>query len=475
MAASTNFPGLQEVLDYLQAQRAKTAPSNQLPVAPTADEISANMPRTAKVNANSIPDDAGGIFDAAEGSGGAFARSALSDIATAAPLVPSAWRLGQYLGNKYNELTSPTRSDAITTLPDIPSAPLKTNSLATVKPSVKTSQPAQGKAVTQTSVQPAQPAQVVQGVSPIQQSANLAGMDFSPDEEESESPTDAADVDDRGQVQDVPVTSTGSSPSSVSMTATSQPASEANDFMTQLMQTMSGMPKQTPVLETPNANSVEALNTLTNPPANSATPETLGHKIKRFLVAGSGPLDFSRIDQQEATAKQAQQKFTDPQQLSADLASGDVKGAQQFNRESQLEVQKNQGMTPQMKFVLDLLGTQNQLGIEQSNRLGQIGAEHNARMGEIAAGATAQRLSPDMMRREAATKMVTENPELATPDDIYQVTGLHVSPEALKLLQANHQMSALLAQMVGSRINGGNGNLTPTSNSPTLTTKALQK
>ena len=59
MATPNTFPGMEDIIKFLQEQRASTAPARQLPAAPTAVEIEQNMRRMPKAQ---VPKTGPGVF-----------------------------------------------------------------------------------------------------------------------------------------------------------------------------------------------------------------------------------------------------------------------------------------------------------------------------------------------------------------------------------------------------------------------------
>lgn len=237
--------------------------------------------------------------------------------------------------------------------------------------------------------------------------------------------------------------------------------------------------------EVARPESANALAELSAPKKVEKPKEGLGRKIKRFMVAGSGPFDFTRLDRQELALAEAQQALTEREKLRAQMALTDQQGAQDFNRKAKLHDYESGGMSPQDTFQLGLLGNDRKAAREHGYKGEELGQEHGFRMEEIKAGAANQRMSPEQAQREQAAKLMQEYPDLFTPEQIMQHTGLQTNPEALQVIanarKKTDMVDLMLAELLRGKLGGAAGGMSPSpagrSAAPAgnLNLRALQK
>lgn len=516
MATPQQFPGMDEVLKFLQDQAVKQAPRTPVPnisaVPGTPMTSSAPLYSGASVPGTEIPSLAespvsglgrnvpapkapnitagpGGVFKMAEGSGGALIRSLGGKVLSALPaitlpipgtsdsLAGHAWNAGQGLASlatnttKYGDqrvandsergrrLASDQRYSQMG-LPDMTEQkPLSLTSVGLGSPATAqvsaTQSPVIDKTPSQASI-----------------SAKLAGIP------ESETPPDYAEVDQiapasKAEVlpphigdpnaEVIPDVEPDADVDETTTTgASASPQTESQQIMAEIQRTLSAPPVVAPVNEkTPQSEKVIA--DVTKP--TTQAPETFGHKVKRFLVAGSGDLNFNRIDEQEAQARLAQNALSDKEKLKAGLASSDIEGAQRFNRESQMERERTGGMNERSKMAIGALLDQakmagmsdkliQQMQLEHQNRLAEIEATGKQKVLENASNAAMQRLTPEMQVAQTRQKIQESHPELIPKDQLEAMLGHPISDEGHKALLQSLQkngMEVMLAEVLRPR------------------------
>ncbi len=206
--------------------------------------------------------------------------------------------------------------------------------------------------------------------------------------------------------------------------------------------------KQDVPTESPSLASSQALAELSQPKAVAPDKGGIGRALKRFFVAGSGPLDFTRLDRQELALANDQQAFNDRDKLRAEMAAKDVGGAQDFNRKAKLHSFEQGGMTPQDEFQLKMLEGDRSFGQKSAHDTEMAGLEHTNRMAEIGANAANQKLSPEQVKATNAAKMLQEYPDLFTPEQIMAETGLQTNPQALQVIANARKKSDVMDNLL---------------------------
>lgn len=488
---ATQFPGMDEIIKFLQEQEAKNfrkqpvpglgRPAPAKPLYSGAEIPGTGVPDLSKERvpglgrpeqAPAAPKPVGeGIFNVREGSGGELVRKALGRVASPVPagavslLAPTAWSAGQKLsdmamgdvrdpeGNPVKR--SSDRGRRIMSeqaydgrkLPDF-APPVKTESLkktqqvSAPKPdalrfsSEQANLPLEADLVSQSDEIP--PEERVKEAGPELETPAEAATDTVPDE-----------------------------------SSLGQPAmTEEQQVMEAIKELLTGKPPAPVREETPGSAAV--IDEVTKP--NVAPKETFGRSLKRFIVAGSGPVNFSRLDQQEAEARNAQQSLTEKEKVKAGLATSDIEGARTFNRQSQLKREDTGGVTDRDKMQYGALMDQYKMATGDSRAVKMAGIEHANRMAEIGAGAQNQRLTPEQQKAAGQRDVMSKNLEGFDADTIEQVFGVRPSDEGLKVLREaklkDNPMTLMLSQILAERLQGMKGQ-TGGANKAPISVRAL--
>jgi hypothetical protein len=162
--------------------------------------------------------------------------------------------------------------------------------------------------------------------------------------------------------------------------------------------------------------------------------ETLGRKIKRFFVAGSGPIDFTRLDRQERRAWEEENGYTDREKMALATADSNIRAAEGFNRQGRMKDYDTGGQAPIARYMADILaGDRRQdRGFEQALRAGQVG--HEQAIERDALSTRRQQLSPEQQRAKAAYETMQSNMLAFSPDTIEQVLGVRPDAAGMKAL-----------------------------------------
>lgn len=208
------------------------------------------------------------------------------------------------------------------------------------------------------------------------------------------------------------------------------PATEGVDLET-LVELMYGLPKYAAPQETVDSAAVETINKASKNVAER--PQKKGgfvEGLKRTLTAGAGPWDFSRYDRQQEDLYQAKNALTDREKVGVNAADKAVSGAQQFNRQGQMAEYENGGMSPQQRFMIDLLAGERKIGQVSKSRAAQAEQEHNYRLAELNAADKNQRYSPEVINQMTLSKLAQEYPDLF-PSVTEDIAGATMDPKAV--------------------------------------------
>lgn len=306
-------------------------------------------------------------------------------------------------------------------------------------------------------------------LTPVQESAALAGLDYPEDETVEVVP------DNEGQELQA-MQETGQESSSGVKFGSAQEAAQAENqqVMAAINSILQPQSSRRGTIQETTPESDEAFAKVTKP--NEQPKETLGHKFKRFIVAGSGPVNFNRIDLQEAEARLAQQAMTDKEKAIGNVAATDKAGAKSFNRQSVLLDEGTGGMNDRDKAQLGFLMDQYKMAGGDARAVNMAGIEHKNRMTEIAAGAANQKLSPEQQKRQALVSVAEKNPDIFSADQLQEIFGARPSPEALKVLQdarlKDNPMTLMLSQILAERFQQMKGQA-GTAPKPPVSVRAL--
>lgn len=208
---------------------------------------------------------------------------------------------------------------------------------------------------------------------------------------------------------------------------------ESDPLMDKLVELMSAPEYKAPREEI-NPASLKAMNELGQ--NASERPKEKGgflRGLQKVLVAGSGPLDFTRRDRQEEDLHQAKNQMTQREQYRGQNAQRDVQGAQQFNRVAEMQDYESGGMSPQQKFFMDLLHGDRKGATAGKMRASEQVREHGFRMEELKSNAASQKLTPEAIKEQARAKFATEYPD-ADPE-LMQALGINMTPESVQSIQ----------------------------------------
>lgn len=419
---------------------------------------------------------AGTVGDAARGTGSVI-QKALGKVMAPQVSIPvsllgkPAWDAGQALGDM--ALGQRRNGDEVVkndsdrgrrmaserayegrSLPDMSAPPLKTESLRTPVQPAQAAQQA-----------PARPAEKTA----LQESAALADMS-----DQITSPEEALAAEAGPEVETPAEAATDVIPDESSMETTSPEQTEDEQVMAAIQELLTAAPPPPVREETPGSSAVIDEVTKENPEPK----ETFGRKVKRFITAGSGPINFSRLDEQEAGARLAKGALTDKEKVKANLAQSDIEGSRSFNRASQLKREDTGGVTDRDKLQLGALMDQYKMATGERRAEKMAGIEHKNRMAEIGSSAANQRMSPEAQKRQAAYSAAEKNPDIFSADQLEQLFGIRPSPEALKVLQdarlKDNPMTVMLSEMLRERMANRMGS-TSTAGKKPIAVRALEK
>lgn len=428
MATSTDFPGLDEIIESLKEQKKNdTGPGRR------------KYPETSRAKAPMVK--AGGAFQKTAGMGskilpaaGAALRSAgraVPVVGTGLALQPLASDLGETMGEAYRGITMEDAykegNPYVKQFADEARAagrPGVTQSSRTrtreqeigqqLMSQLKTNQ-----GVDKTDLTPAQEGPSVQFQMPEVETITPDVLDEIPDETAMDTP-----------VQD--------------------PQMQA------IVEMLTGAPERTPPYEEIPVEHGETIKRLSTSTPREKKPIS---GFRRFLAAGSGPFDWNRADKQDEELYQMQNQLTDRDRVAAGYATAEVADAKRFNRGLTSQNFESGGMSPQMKFLADLLSSDRKQdrGEGAQMRLGAAG--HQQQMERDRANMRGERDTPEATRSKAALKMMSENPDIFTPEQIEAVMGLRPTDAGLQQMlkargkgnEAQQMIMALVAQQLAQR------------------------
>lgn len=498
--ASTNFPGLEEVLQDLVDQKNKTAPSRRLPSPPTAADIEKNARRFPK------PKTGQGIFNVAEGSGGAFARKALGAGVAAAPFIGPAWDLGKKMGNKVNEaigrgveedgeLVSGPRGQRLLndkkyegqSLPDLgPKPEVKLNAEqkrandgkataaditgskannaqeVTVIPGMETSTPSssshgESKPAVRTPSNKVVSALAGQTQEEIKPEPKAEVKAVIPNRPERDAESAALDqMESGGEIDQTEV--------------------DSDPVLSKIESMLASQPEYKMPREQVNQASLKKVNELGKNRSEPDTPkETVGRAIKRFIVAGAGPADFTRLERQESDLHQAKNRMTDREKFGGAFAAGDVMGAQQFNREAEKTDHTTGGLSPQMQFMMKMLEGDRVINQQEGVQSRRDLAQHGNRIDEMQTAAKLGKNDPETAKLMAQLKFLESNPD-ASPEQLEQTLGIKLDPKYIESVRAGRTKEDPMRQALVAIINSwANLNNRQGAKGPAVNTKAVEK
>jgi hypothetical protein len=440
---ASQFPGMDEVIRYLQEQNALEQAAARK--AQTVPNISGQAPKS-KVNlgarqqpaiagpsrpgqvAPSFTGGKGGVYNVAPGSGGAFARRALGSAMVAAPFIPMAIDAGEGLGHMYNRLRGAADTEGEYLDPNSREAravyrQANSGKYANRLPSL-TELGVENKA---TDI----------GVIPRteeRQQRQLTGylpaeLEYLRQEQaQTEQPITVPISDSNSEGADAEVESIEEIPPEMLI--------EAKDARLEDLLAKEDRPAPR-VEEFPESRSTLAAlgkNKVGTPPVRRETPKRgfLGHVGEFFRTGGRNREldDYNR----ELEVYQKANQFTDPEKLSAGVAEKDVFSARDINARGELARYSGEGMSQQDKFMADLLSSEQKIGMAGKASAEKDAREHGYRMTEIGASAANQKLTPEAAKSQTAYKIMTEYPDIFTPEQIAAVTGVAPTEEGLSNL-----------------------------------------
>lgn len=239
-------------------------------------------------------------------------------------------------------------------------------------------------------------------------------------------------------------------------------------------------PSRQPVSYKPDASSTAAIEALPDvKPEVAQKKKGFVEGLKRFISAGNpnyNPNRLEMLDQEAANAKaQAANAVTPRTQAKAGIASADVQGAQAASRASARDVETTGGISPQDKFMLDLVGG----SYEQQARTGaakEVAAvEQRGAMDRLQAGAAMQKLTPESQRAAIFAKLVETYPDLFGAAGVSDLTGRTVSQEAMNSITnargKNDPTALLMAELLREKLAERKAKAGPTLKTSSLTTK----
>lgn len=202
------------------------------------------------------------------------------------------------------------------------------------------------------------------------------------------------------------------------------------------------MPNSRLALETLSTNKVGQA------PVRRETPKRglFGH-LGEFLRTGGRNRERDDYNAELETYLKAN-SFTDPEKLAAGVAQQDVMGARDKNFQAELAKYSGEGMSQQDKYRADMLGAERKASMMEGINKNKAALEHGYRMEEIGASAANQKLSPEAAKIQAAYKIMTEYPDIFTPEQIATVTGVMPTQEGLSAVSKGRQRDDGSAKMM---------------------------
>lgn len=503
MPTTSTFPGMEEVIKFLEEQATKDAqgkvipasgglgqpytpprvtlpPARSFPAGPTINVMGGVKVPMTQAGGGMLSESLGGAGSLLRGLGGLGARVAGPvGIATAAyPVLKMG--LKSAIDTEYPETSldkerreSFIGQDRLPTLDELGYPQEHKKFVPPSLPDYLDSANSNKKKQTPTSTEQYGP-KLSEG-SPMSNSAQLAGLEphYSDQiEDQPSSPNDGLTEEQRAAMN-VPA-------EEESTNGEISPSEEADSFMKQVLATIE---PRGAVQEQPDPESTQDLKELTKERqgVRQAEPTSLigkvGRGISKFMAAGAGPYDPTRYDRQQLELEKAKQQFTPQEALRGQLAVAEREGRQKFNREAQLENMKTGGLDDVTKLKAGLGTTIYEKQQSRAAKKEELGIEHKNKMEEIGASGASQRESPEAqearMQREIAVKYLYA----FTPKEAKRLTGLDISQQGLDAIrvaaQKDNPMAIAVAQLLQTRIQ----NMNPQGGkaAPNLTTKALSQ
>jgi len=157
-----------------------------------------------------------------------------------------------------------------------------------------------------------------------------------------------------------------------------------------------------------------------------------GRSLLKFLVAGSGPIDPTRLDRQEEDLYQAQNRLTEREGVAGKMAAEDRTATDSSNFAGKMAAFQ-QPMSPQDKILADLLGHKDIAAGGQKDAMERLGAEHGFRMQEIGAGAANQKITPEMQQQKFLNDLLEKYPDI--DPGALKAKGVNADPEAISSIR----------------------------------------
>lgn len=217
----------------------------------------------------------------------------------------------------------------------------------------------------------------------------------------------------------------------------------------QIMQLLQA-PERTPPMEEIDPNQAETVARLSK---NEAPPRRKIGGWERFWAAGSGgPVDFTRADRREEELYQLRNKMTDRDRFAGGYATGDIADTKNFNRGLVSQNFKEGGMSPQMKFMADLLAGDRRGDRTEASQSRLSSQEAGQTMARDKAGVKATSESPDQLRLKSGLKFMMDNPDFFEPEQLRAVFGVQPKQAgldaALKARGKGNEVQQMIAAMV---------------------------
>lgn len=402
----SQFPGMDEVLRYLQEQQAaenaqiqksKPVPNISGQAPPSRLQVGEpQFPKGPQMMGNQpAPQARGGIFGsgpvqpgmgnfnraAPSGGGGMGALRALKgagSVAGLASLTPVAYQIGKIGGDAYYDKTME-------------------NAYKEPNPYSRTL-PQQTYIPEELIAMQAQPQQPQQAQAPVrEQPLSVPGLG-APSTQQGEQGVDYMEQPYEQTAQQVEQVPAG-------MDVEAQP-----DYQQMLTQQVPPRVEEMP----------ESRNTLRALGTNKTERPTRPEPKKKNFIQNVG--DFFRYgghdpeqDKYERALRQysAENQLTEPEKLAGGVAEKDIFSARQANYGGEMAKYEGHGVSPSDKFMTDYYSTQEKEGRAAKTSAAKDAREHGYRMEEIGAGAAMQKLSPAQQQEKFLTDFMEKYPDAA--------------------------------------------------------------
>lgn len=404
---ASQFPGMDEVIRFLQEQERTTQSQGPYSRNPVMRTTPANIPA---VQAGGIFSKGAGALSALRGAGGTVARTVGgAPIVGTQLMAPLAFGAGEGLGRYYNQLMGQGDDQGYYLPPDQALARARNKQLPQTLPDLSTT------STPSTSSKQDVPFVEKPQSERIQTRSNPNTIGYIPDE--LQEMTVEGEVPQEQMVEEIPpemLVEAQDTRLEDLLNKEDRPAPRAEEF-----------PESRDTLAALGKNKVGT------PPVRRETPKRgfLGHVGEFFRTGGRNREldDYNR----ELDVYQKANSFTDPEKLSAGVAEKDVFSARDISARGELARYSGGGMSQQDKFMADLLGSEQKIGMAGKANAEKDAREHGYRMTEIGASAANQKLSPEAAKSQAAYKIMTEYPDIFTPEQIAAVTGVAPTEDGL--------------------------------------------